>query len=152
MHSFKNHNETADEFKSIPKPAEYTKSKSLSIITKPMIESSTQKSSQNRRLERSPTGYYIKEPLHIQVSLAELVQKRKSNPKLPEKTDRHDIQQSPQTPSVLRMSTQDSPTKFQRSFSSNMSIRSINLVDKMRINTSSLLKSEISIDTITQDL
>ncbi|CAG9335303.1 unnamed protein product [Blepharisma stoltei] len=119
-------------------------------MTMPASQSSGQKLNKSRRSDRSPTASSVKEPLHIQVSLSELARKRKVMLKLNEIKNETEIRPQQQIPDLMSNITPDSPSKLLRSFSSNITNKSVNLVEKMRMNTSSI-KNDMSVDTFVQD-
>lgn len=96
-----------------------------------------------RNKKRSPTNL---DAVHIQVSLNELMHKK--NDQLLNRSNDNYMISPPKTPSLVGFSTTESPSRHQRSLSSNISEKSINLVDRLKSETSSNVNPNLSYESI----
>ncbi|CAG9328089.1 unnamed protein product [Blepharisma stoltei] len=95
-----------------------------------------------RKKPRSPTNL---EPIHIEMSLAELADK-KNDQSLYKTSDFVEMRSHLRTPSLMHFSTLETPSMHHRSFSSNLSEKSINLVERIRSEASSSMNYNASYD------
>ncbi|CAG9317733.1 unnamed protein product [Blepharisma stoltei] len=79
----------------------------------------------------------------VEINLDE-IKDRKNNQYLNKTSDLVDMKSPPRTPSLMRFSTLESPSFHHRSYSSNMSDKSINLVERLRSEASSNLNYNTS--------